>query len=113
MASSTVAGASNWREAFEGHPGLAVTPENYDRLLAEAAAPEPQPAEPEPAAEPAAAEPPPPRAPKAEWVEHAVEVAGIPPEDAAAMTKADLIETVTAEAPAARPGRSAADAGDG
>ena len=51
MARSTVAGVSNWRAVFEGHPGLAVTPENYERLTA---APVPAP---EPAAEPAAVQP--------------------------------------------------------
>lgn len=54
MASITVAGASNWRSAFEGRPGLAVTPENYDRLLAEAA-PEPEAPEAEAAPAPEAA----------------------------------------------------------
>lgn len=44
MASITVEGGpSNWRALFEGHPGLAVTPENHDRLLAELAAPAPVP----------------------------------------------------------------------
>ena len=58
MASSTIAGASNWREVFLAHPGLPVTPENYDRLLEAGAgaapepAPEPEP-EPDPEPEPA------------------------------------------------------------
>lgn len=48
MGSITRAGGpSNWRAAFAGHPGLAVTPENYELLLAAAAAAEPEP-EPEP-----------------------------------------------------------------
>ncbi len=47
-------GASNWRALFEGHPGLAVTLENHDLLLAAAAAPEPEP-EPAPEPEPQAA----------------------------------------------------------
>jgi len=65
MGSITVAGPSNWRAAFEPFPGLAVTPENYDRLLAaEEPQPEPEAAsgpvlEPEPAAEAAV----PPRVP--------------------------------------------------
>ena len=45
MASITVGGGpSNWREAFLAHPGLAVTPGNYESLLALAAAPGPEPA---------------------------------------------------------------------
>ena len=34
MARITLAGASNWRAVFEGHPGLAVTPENWALLTA-------------------------------------------------------------------------------
>ena len=40
-----------------------------------------------------------PRAPKAELVEHAVTVAGVDPDEAAAMTKAELSETIAAAAP--------------
>ncbi len=55
MARITTGGATNWRESFASHPGLAVTPENHDLLLAAAAAPEPEPEpEPEPAPEPVA-----------------------------------------------------------
>lgn len=46
--------------------------------------------EPEPEAAP---EPPPARAPKADWVDHAV-AAGLPRDEAEAMPKADLIEAV-------------------
>jgi hypothetical protein len=60
MARITSAGAFNWRAAFEGHPGLAVTPENY-RLLT--APPEPEPAAPVPAAAPLRRLPPPARVP--------------------------------------------------
>lgn len=54
MARITRAGGPvNWREAFLSHPGLPVTPENYERLLAAASEPEPGPApEAEPEAEP-------------------------------------------------------------
>lgn len=41
MAHITVEGGpSNWRAAFEDRPGLAVTTENHDRLLAERDAPQ-------------------------------------------------------------------------
>ena len=55
MASITRAGGpTDWREAFLSHPGLAVTPENYEQLLAAEAGAKPGPeAGPEPA--PAAA----------------------------------------------------------
>lgn len=46
-----------------------------------------------------AADLPPDRAPKAEWVDHAVNVAGLPPEQAESMTKAELVETVKAAVP--------------
>jgi hypothetical protein len=51
----------------------------------------PEPAEP--------ADPPAKSAPKADWVEHAVEVTGVDPEQAQAMTKAELVETVAAVPP--------------
>jgi len=44
-------------------------------------------------------EPPSPRAPKAELVEHAVSVAGVPPEQAEAMTKTELVETIRTASP--------------
>lgn len=46
---------------------------------------------PEPEAEAETPEPPPASAPKATWVDHAV-AAGLPPDEAEAMTKAALIE---------------------
>lgn len=68
MSRITTAGVSNWREAFLSHPGLAVTAENYELLLAAQAAPEPEPEpvpEPEPEPEPEPAPAPAPRpAPK-------------------------------------------------
>src|SRR6185312_15605836 len=42
--------------------------------------------------------PPPVSAPKAEWVEHAAAVLDVPAEEAAALTKAELVETVKAAA---------------
>lgn len=44
-------GASDWRAAFLPHPGLAVTAENYEQLLAAGAGPAPEP-QPEPEAAP-------------------------------------------------------------
>src|SRR5579859_2116003 len=42
--------------------------------------------------------PPPLRAPKAEWVEHAVTAGVVPPDEVADMTKAEIVEQVTAPA---------------
>jgi hypothetical protein len=50
-------------------------------------------------ADAAAAVLPPERAPKADWVDHAVNVAGIAPEQAQSMTKPELVETVKAAVP--------------
>lgn len=119
-------GASNWRDLFLDHPGLAPTPENHDRLLAELeakAAPEPEivqedvpePApepEPEPEPEPPAAEPepepvtevpppPPVSAVKADHVDYVTGVIGVPAEEAAAMTKPELVELARSADPAA------------
>jgi hypothetical protein len=43
--------------------------------------------------------PPPLRAPKQDWAEHAVATGVVPPEQAADMTKAEIVETVTAPSP--------------
>lgn len=64
------------------------------------------PPEPQPAAEPPSA-----KAPKADLVEHAVNVAGVDPEAAQQMTKNELAATIAA-APAA-PATPAALLGDG
>lgn len=45
---------------------------------------------------PSSSDPPPLRAPKQEWVEHAVAAGAVAPEEAADMTKAEIVETVTA-----------------
>ena len=60
-------------------------------------APETPAAEPEQVQEEIPA-PPPVSAPKAEWVEHAAAVLDVPAEEAAALTKAELVETVKAAA---------------
>jgi len=59
----------------------AVTPSMPPRPLGQAA--------------PAGSEPPPLRAPKQDWVEHAVAAGAVAPEEAADMTKAEIVEQVS------------------
>ena len=55
------------------------------------------------AEQPVVPEAPSPRAPKAELIEHAVTVAGVDPDAAAAMTKTELVETIASAAPPVPP----------
>lgn len=50
-------------------------------------------------------------APKADWVEHAVQVTGVDPDEAQAMTKPELVETVKAATPAPAPAPAEVPAG--